>query len=358
MTGAPATMVLLAPLEAGARRSAARPIPTLAYYYIWYNPSSWSRGKSDYPVLGRYSSDNRSVMAQHVRWARSAGIDGFIVSWKDTPALDARLAKLIKVADAMDFKLAIIYQGLNFSRKPIGAARVASDLRFFVNRFAGDRAFRIYSKPLVIWSGTWAYTTQEIADTAGPLRDNLTILASEKNVQGYQRVAHYVDGDAYYWSSVNPQRYPHYPDKLIEMGKAVHHDLGLWIAPAAPGFDARLVGGTSVVPRRNGATLREELDGALASSPDAIGLISWNEFSENSAVEPSKQYGLKYLHILRDAIGGPSTTPSIRDFNSDGPVGNSKTYSTTVAVTAVAILLGLVVLVLMRSSRRRAGRAG
>ncbi len=31
---------------------------------------------------------------------------------------------------------------------------------------------------------------------------------------------------------------------------------------AAPGFDARLVGGTSVVERRGGATLRAELDAA------------------------------------------------------------------------------------------------
>ena len=28
-----------------------------AYYYIWFNVSSWERAKSDYPTLGRYSSD-------------------------------------------------------------------------------------------------------------------------------------------------------------------------------------------------------------------------------------------------------------------------------------------------------------
>src|SRR5436309_10053666 len=37
--------------------AANRPIPVLAYYYIWYNPSSWNRAKIDYPLLGRYSSD-------------------------------------------------------------------------------------------------------------------------------------------------------------------------------------------------------------------------------------------------------------------------------------------------------------
>ena len=43
--------------------AAERPIPVLAYYYIWYNPESWNRAKIDYPLLGRYSSDDTSVCA-------------------------------------------------------------------------------------------------------------------------------------------------------------------------------------------------------------------------------------------------------------------------------------------------------
>src|SRR5687767_3245771 len=36
---------------------ADNPIPLLAYYYIWFDVSSWDRAKTDYPLLGRYSSD-------------------------------------------------------------------------------------------------------------------------------------------------------------------------------------------------------------------------------------------------------------------------------------------------------------
>ena len=31
------------------------------------------------------------------------------------------------------------------------------------------------------------------------------------------------------------------------------------------------------------------------SSPDVLGLISWNEFSENTHVEPSEQFGDRYV---------------------------------------------------------------
>jgi hypothetical protein len=119
-------------------------------------------------------------------------------------------------------------------------------------------------------------------------------------VEGYQRLSDLVDGDAYYWSSVNPDSHSGYLDKLTAMGEAIHKNRGLWIAPAAPGFDARLVGGTSIVERKAGQTLRTQLNTALQSFPDAIGLISWNEFSENSHIEPSHDHGNLYLKVLTE----------------------------------------------------------
>jgi Glycosyl hydrolase family 99 len=262
------------------------PIPELAYYYIWYDTSSWNRAKSDYPLLGKYSSDNAQVMLQHILWAKAAGIQGFIVSWKSGAAMNRRLAQLIRLADENNFKLAIIYEGLDFNRNPLPATQVAADLDYFIAHFAGDPAFDIYGKPLVIWSGTWMFTPQQIAGVTQSRLDKLLILASEKNVAGYQRLANLVDGDAYYWSSVDPSTTPGYQQKLDDMAQAIHAHQGLWIAPAASGFDARLVGGTRTISRNNGDTLRAEMNVAIQSSPDAIGLISWNEFSENSEIEP------------------------------------------------------------------------
>ena len=48
-------------------------VPVLAFYYIWFDTRSWNRAKTDYPLLGRYSSDNADVMRQHVEWAKEAG---------------------------------------------------------------------------------------------------------------------------------------------------------------------------------------------------------------------------------------------------------------------------------------------
>jgi hypothetical protein len=325
--------------------AASRPDPLFAYYYIWFNATSWDRAKTDYPLLGRYSSDEREVMRRHVEQAKRAGIDGFIVSWKSTPVLNLRLERLAETAAEKGFKLLVIYQGLDFYREPLPAARIAKDLDLFQSRFAGKKAFDVFGKPLVVWSGTTRFSRAELAGVTGPRRERLLILASERNVDGYRRVAPFVDGNAYYWGSVNPSTYPGYPEKLAGMGEAVHARGGLWIAPAAPGFDARLVGGREVVERRDGATLREQLDAATRSSPDAIGLISWNEFSENTHVEPSQNHGSRYLEVVADVRG--AKLPEHEAFDSSEPPPTGVNYGVPL-LGGIALLLGASLVLLFR----------
>jgi hypothetical protein len=321
--------------------AASSPVPILAYYYIWFDSRSWERAKVDYPLLGHYSSDDRSVMLQHIRLAKAAGISGFIVSWKSTEVLNRRLDQLAGLAEEENFKLVVIYQGLDFNRNPLPADRVASDLDVFIQRYAGRPAFHLFAKPLVIWSGTWKFTTQEIAQVTKGRRDSLLLLASERNLDGYKRLADLVDGNAYYWSSVNPDTFSGYEDKLVGMSNVVHQSGGLWIPPAAPGFDARLIGGTSVVDRKNGDTFRSQINTAMASSPDALGIISWNEFSENSYIEPSVTYGSKYLDILSEIIHLPP--PTMAEFDSSEPAAS---FPEVFPGSRIAALGGLAVMII------------
>jgi len=325
------------------------PIPTLAYYYIWFDTKSWDRAKIDYPILGRYSSDDRSVMRQHIQWAKAAGIDGFIVSWKSTDALNRRLEQLIDLAEEENFKLAIIYQGLDFERKPLPVDRIAGDLDYFIQNYAARKPFALFQRPMVIWSGTWEFSAEDIAQVTKARRNSLLILGSERNLKGYKRLADFVDGDAYYWSSVNPETYPGYQDKLTAMSDAVHQRQGLWIPPAAPGFDARLIGGTSVVDRKNGETFRTQINTAMLSSPDALGIISWNEFSENSHIEPSKAFGAKYLDILSEINHLPA--PNIGEFDSSEPAGKYPEVipnSRVIALGGVGIIIIVAIIVIAR----------
>jgi hypothetical protein len=327
---------------------AQNPIPLMAYYYIWFNTESWGRAKTDFPLLGHYSSDDRTVMEQHIRTAKAAGIDGFIVSWKSTATLNSRLEQLIDVAAAEDFYLWIIYQGLDFQRNPLSIDQIDHDFEYFNDRYADNPVFHLYDRPVVIWSGTWEFSPEEIYSVTNSYRDHFFILASERNVEGYLRLAEMVDGNAYYWSSVDPRGTPRYQEKLNEMSQVVHEYSGLWVAPAAPGFDARLIGGTRVIERHGGETLRRELNAALHSGPDVIGLISWNEFSENSHIEPSEEYGSMALDVLSNRQG--TQVRQVGDFDSSEPgtINLSSYYNLCIGVGMFFFIVTSIIITILR----------
>ena len=66
---------------------------------------------------------------------------------------------------------------------------------------------------------------------------------------------------------------------------------------------------------KDGDTLRTQMNAAMSSAPDAIGIISWNEFSENSHIEPSQTHGDRYLQVLSEINNLPP--PMIAISSSD-----------------------------------------
>jgi hypothetical protein len=348
-TAGPARTGATVTADTGTQQQSGAPAltstPLFAYFYQWFDPSSWSRAKIDYPKLGRYSSDDVSVMRQQIEWAKQVGITGFIVSWKSTDVNNRRLQALMTVATQEKFSLAMIYQGLDFSRKPQPVDRVAADFKYFEQHFAPNPVFyRMGGKVLTIWSGTWAFSAADVAKVTTPVRSDMLVLNSEKSVAGYQRIAQWTDGDAYYWSSVNPDTNTGYASKLDDMSQAIHADQKYWIAPFAAGFDARLVGGAQQVSRNNGQTMRAEYATALGSSPDALGLISWNEFSENTYIEPSQKYGDEFLRLLAQLrlANPPALTGGADSSEPATPPDSSTIWPATLGVLFLLVLFSLI----------------
>jgi hypothetical protein len=348
---APAARPAPAPRQAPAASPAT---PLFAYYYIWFSRSSWSRAKRDLPLIGGYSSSDSAILHHQIQQAKSAGISGFIVSWKDTPLNDVRLRLLMTAASQEHFKLAMIYQGLDFYRHPLPASQVAADFVKFRDEFASSPVFfRVDGKPLTIWSGTWAFSYDQVAQVTRAVRPGMLVLCTEKNVAGFNRIASITDGDAYYWSSVNPATQTGYQAKLDQMSQAIHHEGKYWIAPLAPGFDARMVGGQRIVPRNDGQTLRTEYATAARSSPNMLGLISWNEFSENSYVEPSKHYGYQSLDVLRQLHGTPAPDPASP---TSSPIPTLSPWPNVLRLSAFALTLVVAVGLLSYARRRHSHR--
>jgi hypothetical protein len=271
-------------------------VPVYAYFYQWFERSSWNRAKRDFPLAGHYSSDDPHVLRDQITEARWAGIDGFLTSWKRTVPLDRRLRLLLRMATLTNFDVGVVYEALDFYRRPLPFSTVRSDLSYLADRWATSM-HSAFGRPLIIWTGTNEYTHAQIADVHAMLAGRAYLLAASKSVTDYERIADVVDGEAYYWSSANP-RSSGTPTKLRDLAAAVHARHELWICPAAPGFDGRPLGHTRVIDRSDGATFARSLTIAANSSPNAIGVISWNEWSENTYIEPGQEYGRRELNVL------------------------------------------------------------
>jgi hypothetical protein len=323
--------------------------PVYAYFYQWFAPSSWQRAKSDLPLIGGYSSDDPHVLRDQVVLAKTAGITGFLTSWKSTPALNRRLSLLIKIARSEHLDVGVVYEALDFTRKPLPVATVEHDMAYLVDHWATGLRSSYFGRPVVIWTGTDEYSVAAVRAVRKVLGGRALLLSASKSVVGYERVADVVNGEAYYWSSADPKK-PGTAAKLRAMGAAVHEHHGIWIAPAAGGFDGRSLNHTRVIPRDGGATLVRSLDAAYASAPSAVGVISWNEWSENTYIEPGKRYGYEELNTLRNYLRRPLPLKPVAMQSEDPPVD----WSGLMAVVTLGVLTCLGVALMTWLARRRA----
>jgi hypothetical protein len=341
-----------ASVGAAATASAAKHVPVYAYFYQWYNPSSWDRAKQDLPLVGKYSSDDPHVLRDQVEAARRAHIDGFLTSWKSTDALNRRLSLLIKIARSEDLDLGVVYEALDFSRRPLPVATVLHDMVYLVTTWGADLKSTYYGRPVIIWTGIDQYSLADVQSVRSALGDRAYLLAASKQVANYERVAGQVDGEAYYWSSADPDS-SSTSKKLQDMSTAVHAHNGLWLAPAASGFDGRMLGGTRVVDRKGGETLVHSLNNAFASSPDGVGVISWNEWSENTYIEPGHKYKDQELSVLTNYLAHRlHGTPAPRAGGSGGAGGGSAWTGARAALALVVMTAGTALLLVVRERRK------
>ena len=346
------------PVIRPAAATPARHVPVFAYFYQWYERSSWQRAKQDHPLAGDYSSDDPHVLRDQIQEARAAGIDGFLTSWKHTPPLDRRLELLLTIAASEHFAVGVVYQGLDFSRAPLPITTVERDMKYLVDRWGAALRSSYFNRPVVIWTGTDQFSLPDVRAVRGALGRRAYLLAAAKSVEGYQRVAAQVDGEAYNWSSANP-RSPSTGTKLAAMSATVHRNRGIWLAPAAPGFDGRTLGHSRVISRDRGSTFRLSLDLAYASRPDVVGVISWNEWSENTYIEPGHRYRGEEVRVVRDYLAARAPGAPAADGPAKAPDAASGWSGLKAAVVlTITCCVGMILLLLLpHRPRRRATHA-
>ncbi|GAB5491492.1 MAG: hypothetical protein Phog2KO_17070 [Phototrophicaceae bacterium] len=291
------------------------------YMGFWAGQLSWEWQAdvlTDYPAIGNYDSRDPGVAATHIDQAQSAGIDGFVVSWygiDDGETTTPVLNNMLDRAAERGFQVGAAFDA--FDRNFSVDSLVAS-LNYLVYDRANHPAYlRYQGKPVIffVFQGNLGLSVadwQNIRNTVDPDRNTIWIA---EGLNGCCIYGGAMDGMYAFnlaWANGSSGTYSSQRSRTINAGGS------LYIPSIHPGWNEDLIAArdgrgnpTSPRDRNGGQFLATSFNGAITSGANIVLVGTWNEFMENSHIEPSQQYGTQSLDTLR---------PLIAAWKSDAPI--------------------------------------
>lgn len=309
-----------------AAPAAAAPLTVAAYYYPWYDDGQWARGTMRSPVLGDYVSRDPATIASHFAWARQYGVDVFVCNWLGrTSTSDSTLRDYLLPSPARGrTKIAILYEsglrlGLTDNRIVFGEREqqiLLSDFDYLAaTYFRSPAYYRVGGRPVVVLYVSRIFRGA-YAEAIGALRMRMRTAwgvdlyligdevdwdlgPSRTRIRLYDAITGYT-----LYSRTQPQSgFLRLVEDRYRAFKHVAAERRVAFVPGAqPGYDDR-----GIRPEEGHYVLSEprlfERGLALAGRyvDRRLGLMtitSWNEWHEDTQIEPATDYGLDLLEKL------------------------------------------------------------
>lgn len=308
-----------------------------AHYYPWYEMheghENWTDSCVANPVLGEYASDDQSVIDQHLTWCLNHGINWLSVSWwGEGSGSDTALSNGLLEAEKFEqLSFSILYETTRLEKYSYDLDAKAtrkhliSDLQYLEEQYFSENNYlRFDGRPVVFfWISQVLQGDAQAAfdEITAALDTDLYILAGLPFGQplGTVPISAVADGVTSY--------NPYAPREDIE---EVFHDLytqGLrtmnlstraaetdFVPVVIPGFNDTAIPDSqrednpvlSASPERY-EQICKQVQPHLADSK-AVLVTSFNEWYENTQIEPNERYGTAYLETTahRLATGGSS----------------------------------------------------
>jgi hypothetical protein len=304
----------------------------VAHYYPWYTVETWGDPQMADRPLRLYSTDLQADVNSQAVQARAAGIDAFAVSWQGLEAgagfNDRRMRLVLEAARAAGMQACTYTETYvanpgNDPNAPTDPRTLFNWLADLVDRYGSHPAYlRIADRPVIFIYLASRLAPSDWADLQAQLR------SSGRNpllIGDFSRspLLEPFDGE-YQYTNVLLGR-----DALVALNLAeslrvrTYHLLRpgdrrrLWVAPVSPGYDdRRLVDRTTphVVDRLDGSVYDAQWTTAIDTGADWAIVTSWNEWWENTEIEPGEKYGSTYLDRTRvwtDAFKAAPRTPPV-----------------------------------------------
>ena len=365
----PRLLHLLPLLPLALAAAPKRPL-AMAYYYTWYGTpwgkagsfQKWSDPKKAgplapkgtdanvialppairqtrsgaYPLVGLYDSMNPDVVRWHIRLAKAAGLDAFLVDWWaeagwQTPrhwTRDVFRDVVLPIAEEEDFKIVLFDETPQFVDN---FAQVKRWTREALTRYGKSPAYlKIDGKPVwavyQLWEGKLTpdqgrELIRETEAAVGPVYWIFDKMRARGKAKGgielfcpeeWLKIKEIdcISGYAMF-STWRVDEYAKLKPLYARFSQSVHAAGKQIMLPVHPGHDNRLINDKPYhIERRNGKTYRGFWRAAVEGGSDFIGIASFNEWPETTVIEPALTWPDPYFYLrLTAEFQGTSFTP-------------------------------------------------
>jgi hypothetical protein len=295
------------------------------YYYAWYEGDwldSTVRG-DDPPVAGQYrnsSHEDMDVLVGHMRQIRDAGIDFVSVSW--WPGNDQ--GAVLAAAAEIGVKVTFLYESLQranhkkfLTMEELPA--VLEDMKDVVDFMEEESWLRIDGRPVLMLYVTRNYRDPRMFDAIRDVLGDVFLVGDElfwklSKVEKVRRFDAATGYNMYHPGKFSGRTAEERSESFLLSSRAMMEEnarlcreagVGFWPV-VMPGYDDSGVRPSEAHPslsRLGGEFLKRSLDDALMFSPPCMMVTSFNEWYEDTQVEPAGSYGRSHLRAIRRARG-------------------------------------------------------
>lgn len=298
-------------------------------YYVWYGKgfgsAHWNDNKQSgivlqKPLLGYYASDSGEIIRQHLTMLKNTGVDYLSVNIHvDENGLSVYqynvVERILNIIEEDKYKIKLCLQLCPFTTS---STKIISAVKKLITAFLNRKGYQSYkNKPLfyIFWTGSLD-GDYKLIDKLKVLLQDTTLIAS--SLRPYNRTDennktfNLFDG----WSLFSPLEVALDPIKRDEIIENTYQQYeagneNIKIFTCSPGYDDRALetperekNRLRYVERENGHLFEKMLQSAVQISPkpDMIKISTFNEYHENTHIEPTVADGNIYMELLKKYI--------------------------------------------------------
>ncbi|MBN1964016.1 MAG: hypothetical protein JW910_05185 [Anaerolineae bacterium] len=328
------------PARAQEEPTMERPL-LLAHYMPWYQTPSftgywgwhWTMDHFDpsqedaegrpeiasqyLPLTGLYDSQDPALLEYQVLLMKLSGIDGVIVDWygaenfRDYAVLNAATNRLFEYTQRAGLLFALCYEDQTVRHmitdghidEADALAQGQAEMQYAQEQWFGQESYVRYAgQPLLFVFGPQYFRQPDQWETLfADLPETPALITLDGHMD---------------WAALSS--YPWPPMSMaggIELAPAVlesYLDLfyrnarrrDLVVGSAFPAFhdiyaEAGVRSSYGYIDPRDGDTLRQTFDAALAANADIVQIVTWNDYGEGTIIEPTEETGYQYLEIVQ-----------------------------------------------------------